>query len=63
MPTKKFLIIVDTDVAGELSVPGNEKYLPLQDALVSGDFTVIEVPIDTAVSVGQKYDGTNFTDN
>jgi hypothetical protein len=61
MPTKKVLVIVNDDVAGELTIPPSDRFLPLQEALLPGEFSVIEVSEQTQVLIGQKYDGTNFS--
>jgi hypothetical protein len=59
MPTKKFIVVVEEDIAGDFMVPGNDKFLPFQEALLDS-FKIIEVSPEMDVIVGQKYDGTEF---
>lgn len=54
MPTKKFIFIVGEDVIGDILVPGTEKFLPLQQALVEG-INIIEVNPETEILIGETY--------
>jgi len=59
MPIKKFIIVVGDDVAGDITVPDVEKFLPLQEALTEG-VIIMEVAPDVEVTTGWVYDGTKF---
>jgi hypothetical protein len=54
MATKKFIFVVGEDVVGDIVVPGIEKFLPLQQALVSG-INIIEVDPSLEIVLGQTY--------
>ena len=59
MSYKKYLLVVDEDVVGSLTIPCVEKFKLIQEAIVSG-ITIMEVPVDTEVAIGWQYDGTTF---
>ena len=61
MTVKKFIMVVDGDVAGGFVIPGNERFTPFQDALING-VNIMEVPVETNVYIGMQYDGEKFYD-
>jgi hypothetical protein len=60
MTIHKFLIVVGEDVAGHMTFPAGEKFDVITDAFNNG-YSIIEVPIDTEVAAGWKYNGESFS--
>lgn len=58
MSTKKFIFVIDEDIVGDIVVPGTERFLPLQEALVAG-INIIEVTPETEISIGDTYIAEN----
>ena len=54
MSTKKFIFVIGEDVVGDILVPGLEKFLPLQQALVDG-INIIEIDPETEINLGDIY--------
>ena len=54
MSTKKFIFVIGEDIVGDLLVPGTDKFLPLQEALITG-INIIEVTPETEISIGDIY--------
>lgn len=54
MATKKFIFVVGEDIVGDILVPGTDRFLPLQEALVEG-INIIEVTPETEIVIGDTY--------
>jgi hypothetical protein len=54
METKKFIFVVGDDIVGDIVVPGVEKFLPLQQALLN-EINIIEVDPSLEIVLGQVY--------
>lgn len=54
MSTKKFIFVVGEDVVGDMLVPGIDRFLPLQEALING-VNIIEVSPETEIIIGDTY--------